>query len=481
MNPLRPAPWLAAWLLVSTTAAIAADIAVNPGTLTETLATCQGGETLLLAPGDYPALTIGKRFPKDVTIKSAVPRAARMLGGVSLAGASHVVLDDLTLTWPAGGEGESVFVRIQQSDHIQVLNCEIFDDPRKDTWRGMAVSVSESGAVRVKGGRFHHVNFGVSLYKSKEVEVDAVDIGPWSYEDGIRLHYCDGALIQNNHIHNDNRVGKPTAGHVDCIQFVYWSHNVTIRNNVLHCAMQGIGAFGSVRRGEAKVPLRNWRFEGNLIYDIYTPHFLTVCDAEGPVFVNNTLPQGCILLAQGTADAIVKNNIMRGESGGRSLKAEFVKEMDYNLWIGKPTGAPPGPNDKVVEDAGFVNAPVSFTTTRWGKTKECTRSTFMTSGQGFAVGDLVEILNPNGMARDGILRKVTKVADDRIEVDSPINEDPAEPVILIYTWAPGTTNTKEDYRLKPASPAVDSGTDVGREGVIGKPDRGAFEPNPARR
>ena len=478
MNGRRPVAWLAVGTILALGIDLsAAEITANPATLAETLAKCKGGETILLAAGDYPALAINKKFAADVTIKSAEALKARMVGGISFSAASHVVVEGMTLTWPQGGKAGDRFVDIKQSDHIQVRNCEIFDDPAKDTWQGMSVMVSESSDVLVKGGRFHHVNFGVCLYKSKQVTVDGVDIGPWSHEDGVRLQNCDGALIQNNHIHNDNRVGKPTTGHVDCIQFVYWSHNVTIKNNVLNCAMQGIGAFGSAKTGEPKVPLKNCRFEGNLIYDIYTPHFMTVCDAESPVFINNTLPQGRLVPGQGTTNAIVKNNIMF--NGGRSIKADYVKELDYNLWIGKPDGMPPGPNCKVVEDAGFVNAPVFFTTTYWGKTKECTRSKFMASGQGFAVGDLVEILNPNGMARDGVLRKVTKVAADYIEVDPPIDQAPAEPVILINKWAPGTTSAKLDYRLKPSSPAVDSGADVQRQGVIGKPDRGAFEYDPA--
>ena len=178
MNGRRPAAWLAVGAILALGVDLtAAEITANPATLAETLAKCQGGETILLAAGDYPALAINKKFPTDVTIKSAEALKARMVGGISFIAASHVVVEGIALTWPQGGKAGDQFVDIKQSDHVQVRNCEIFDDPNKDTWQGMSVMVSESNDVLVKGGRFHHVNFGVCLHKSKQVTVDGVERG----------------------------------------------------------------------------------------------------------------------------------------------------------------------------------------------------------------------------------------------------------------------------------------------------------------
>jgi hypothetical protein len=52
----------------------------------------------------------------------------------------------------------------------------------------------------------------------------------WSHEDGASDTHCEGPiLIEGCHITNSGKAGAK-GGHVDGIQSVYWSHNVTIRN-----------------------------------------------------------------------------------------------------------------------------------------------------------------------------------------------------------------------------------------------------------
>ena len=129
MSVRRAAAWLACGIILSLGVELtAAEVTADPATVVETLAKCQGGETILLAAGDYPALVINRKFPAYVTIKSSEPLKARMLGGIAFNAASHVVVEGVALTWPRDGKAGDKFVNIVQSDHIQVRDCEIFDE-----------------------------------------------------------------------------------------------------------------------------------------------------------------------------------------------------------------------------------------------------------------------------------------------------------------------------------------------------------------
>jgi len=237
---------------------------------------------------------------------------------------------------------------------------------------------------------------------------------------------------------------------------------------------------------------KNWRIEGNLIYDVYTPHICTICHTDTVVVVNNTFPTGVVNLFECTG-GVVKNNIF----AGGSIRQECVVDADYNLWISK--GTPAGEHDLVGVDPKFVNAPVFFAEVDWARRRECTKEKFFSSAlKGRVnVGDEVEAVNTSGESRTGQLRKIVAVEDGWFTFAPPLESDPAMG-LLIYLWPKGHTNTRPDYRLTKESPAVDSADgDAGRQrdmdghapfdvpdvpnrgaGKVPYLDRGAFEYTP---
>ena len=429
-------------------------------TIGKALATCNGGETILLADGQYPAVSIGAKYPQPVTIRAANRLRAVMVGGVVIAESENVRLAGLRFAWTPATRPKSnkdPFIGIERSKQIEIADCEIADDPNMDVYAGFSVPVSNSDQVTIRDCYIHHVYFGVSFYRSTNCTASGLTIGPWSHEDGIRVTECEGpTLIENCRISNAGNQGRRT-GHVDAIQVVYWSDNLTIRNCVIHNVSQAIGAFGSKDRRR-----KNWRVEGNLIYDVYTPHYCTVIDTDGIVVVNNTLPQGQVSLSSCTG-GVVKNNIF----DGGSLPAECIKEADHNLWIhssgdGGSRKQKFGPHDVAGLDPKFVNVPKFFgKCDYWGKgKKEQFTDRKLTVGGSIdgkiAVGDQVELLIADGRPRDGVLRKVVKVEGREFEVDKPTDVSMKGSMVLIYNWGPKPTSSKPDYHLRPDSPAIDS-------------------------
>jgi len=448
----------------------------NPGTVAKPLKTlakalelAKAGDTILLGTGDYPAVAIGKTYMKPLTLRAAKGARPVMTGGVAITNGGGVRLSGLVFTWPAGGrpaKAMTPFIEIADSKDVEIAECEFFDDPKLSEWVGWTCSVNGSEKVTVRDSKAHHFYFGFSAYRSRDVTFRNLDIGPWTHEDGIRATECEGpVLIEGCHITNTGMAGRK-GGHVDGIQVVHWTDNLTIRNCHIHGMGQGIGAFNSGKRRR-----KNWHIEGNLVYDVYAPHVCTVCDCDGVTVVNNTFPQNRPLLVRCTG-GVVKNNIIGSGSG---VTGEGVV-ADYNLYI--DARAKVGEHDLVGVDPKFVNVPLLTLKSDSRRLKEMTRSKFFfregLKGR-IAVGDIVEVMNTDGSARDARPRKVTTVEDDWLVVDTPIANDPDWAGVVVFKWAAGQKSLVPDYHLKAGSPAIDSADGSVKRGR----DRDGHEPTDA--
>jgi pectate lyase len=439
----------------------------NPGTadkplktLAKALELAKAGDTIVLRTGDYPAVEISKTYEKPLTIRAAKGARPVMTGGLAIRNGGGLRISGLTFTWPAGGRPDmpfTGFIAIGDSKDIEIAECEIFDDPKLSNWSGGACYITRSEHVTVRDSKAHHFYFGISVTESKHVILRNLEIGPWTHEDGIRVTACEGPiLIEGCHISNAGVGGRKRSGHLDGIQGVYWSENVTIRNCHIHDIGQGIGAF-LIHKG--KKPRRNWRIEGNLIYDISAPHACSIYDCDGVTLINNTFPQDQPLLHKNTTGIVAKNNIFRyGTKDAKKLMgAGAAVEYDYNLWIG---GTKVGEHDLAGVDPKFVNAPLFELKSDHQRLKEMTRSKLCfhirTSLKGkIAVGDTVEVMNTDGSGRDAKPRKVTAVGDNWLEFDPPLATDPGWGA-MVFKWPAGHKNLVPDYRLRADSPAIDS-------------------------
>jgi hypothetical protein len=434
-------------------------------TLVNALDVAKPGDTILLATGDYPAVSITATYDKPVTIAAAKDAKPRMIGGVSITRAGGIRLVGLTFTWTAATrptKAMTPFLLISGSKDVQVSGCEIFDDPKLSAWVGWACNIESSQKVLIQDTKGHHFYFGFSAYQSKDVTFRNMDVGPWSHEDGFRVTECEGpVLVEGCHVSNTGPAGVKT-GHADGLQVVAWAENLTIRNCHFHGIGQGIGAFGEGKNHRSK----NWRIEGNLIYDTYAPHVCSVYSCDGVVIVNNTFPQNQPIL-QNCTGGVVRNNIC---GIGDGAKKEGV-DADYNLWVNGRTKG--GEHDLVGVDPKFVNAPQRVLKGDSPKNAaETTKSRLSVRGGGLAVGDTVEVLNTDGSARDAVRRKVTKVEGNWIEIDPPLANLPEWAGVIIYKWPNDAKSLVPDYHLRPDSPAIDSADGSVKRGA----DRDRHEP-----
>ena len=241
------------------------------------LKTAQGGDTVLLANGNYGDIELKNDYSSTVTIKAATPGGATF-GNLALVGATNITLDGLEFTTGLGAKDFSSGIGIVNSEINGVLYFRNVDNLKIDN-------------VEVSGGQFGVLfnsvqNFSITnsyIHDSKE---DLMRITADSYN----------GVIENNVI--ANTTGGPPL-HPDIIQFFGMNgktpHDITIRGNLLYddsnpgeTNAQGIFISDPRSTGGYK----NILIEDNMIR-VNSPNTIYIDGGQENVMVrNNTLMPG---------------------------------------------------------------------------------------------------------------------------------------------------------------------------------------------
>lgn len=248
--------------------------------LTNALQQATGGETILLAPGDYGTLELeGVSFAEAVTITSADPQDRAVFSGqIVLDGVDNLTFEGLDVV---GAEvlGFAIErVLVENSTGIRLADMAVEGaiptegaDPNDPATTGnsvmvgipaeRAITVRNSADVEIDQTEITNVWKGVSIFASSDVSVTRSEFHDIR-SDGINLAGSKNVVVENNYLHDfqpwygpDHSVGD----HPDFIQYFGGKsglglENIAIRNNVL---MQGEGGwtqgiFGHVGQGAEK-------------------------------------------------------------------------------------------------------------------------------------------------------------------------------------------------------------------------------------
>ena len=288
------------------------------------LAGARGGETILLAGGNYGALSLGAKsgfpiiFPSTVTIASADPDDPAVFSRMALSRAGNLTLDGLVFDYTFN-PADTVKVRpfeVSGTD-ITIRNAVFSGDVAQgvsDTadgfgW-GMGLSVRGATRFTLENSEISGFHRGVVVADSKDVHVIGNDVHSLR-SDGMNFANVQGVLIERNHLH-DFTASDGAGDHRDMIQF--WTNgtrspstDIVIRDNVLD-----IGAGGwtqsifmrneEVDTGRAGTEMfyRNVLIEGNTIYNSHL-HGIHLGASAGVVvrdnavlFANAAMPPGAM-------------------------------------------------------------------------------------------------------------------------------------------------------------------------------------------
>lgn len=277
------------------------------------LAKATGGETILLAGGDYGKLALGTKsgfditFPSNVTIKSADTGNPAVFSGMDVRGAANLTLDGLTFdyTFAATDKIYSRPFSVSGSDNITIRNSTFDGDTAKgvsavDDGYGFAIGLSVRGStgVRLENNEIFNFHRGMTITESQNLTITGNDVHSIR-SDGMDFAQVKNVVIAENNIH-DFRGSPNSTDHRDMIQF--WtngttspSENITIRGNHLDI---GNGSYtqsifmrnDQVDQGLAGAEMfyRNVTIEENVIVNGHL-HGITVGETAGLTIRNNSV------------------------------------------------------------------------------------------------------------------------------------------------------------------------------------------------
>jgi hypothetical protein len=279
----------------------------NQTQLLSALKTATGGDTILLANGDYGDVTLKNQFSTTVTLKAEHDDGATF-SSLTLTAAKNITVDGLHF--------EDGFTARNGSSNITVQNC---DSDNLLYFRDVSnLTVNNSTAT---GG-----TFGILLNSVQNFKVTNNTFGKVT-EDVMRITGNSyGGLIENNTI-GDTIAQKPT--HPDLIQMFsvdgVTPHDITIRGNLLYddpvtgdsnTAAQGIFMANAGIGG-----YKNILIEDNLIYTRSANTIFVGGGQENVVIKNNTL-----MSSTGDGGGIIRLSSVKGfDNSGTSVTGNIAK------------------------------------------------------------------------------------------------------------------------------------------------------------
>ena len=287
----------------------------TPASFAEAFSDARGGDTIVLASGDYGTFK-GGRKSSTVTIRSAPGARVRM--ELQLHGASHLRLQGLTI---AGADisGDTHDVTVARSrftgsadvDATEMAGADILFD--RDVFSGINVcSTCHEGRLTVHARREGNRPVGVTVRNSLfngGGNSDGIQVGGY----GVRI------------LHNEfTGIHQIDDTHTDAIQLYGQSHTV-VRGNYIHDAASGIMAPDGTNHEI---------IENNVIRTDGSPRSITMGSDVGSIVRCNTLPTGscwyhqrCGTLFVGSGnsgapsrDTIVEDNLLGGLSIGEGSR-----------------------------------------------------------------------------------------------------------------------------------------------------------------
>ena len=270
----------------------------NATELTSAIASAAGGDRIVLADGNYGAVSIFNRtYASTLTIEAANPGSGAHLDGLFVANAKNISFVGLDVG-RALNAGEPTYTQlswIKTSSDIK-LNGMAFHgsqdgNPSND---GVGLTVTSASGLNISNSRFEDLYRGLVLQNSTNTTIKDNSV-TLIRSDGIISIANDGLSIEGNHIGDFRQV---LGDHSDAIQF--WTTgqtkgqtNITIKDNVIfQTYFSGIdqtGTQGIFMSDPLSYGYKNVLIQNNVLYsnDAYNGIYLN--GVTGAQVLDNTV------------------------------------------------------------------------------------------------------------------------------------------------------------------------------------------------
>ncbi|WP_298854423.1 right-handed parallel beta-helix repeat-containing protein [uncultured Ruegeria sp.] len=268
------------------------------------LQNARGGETYLLAPGNYGTLKLGKAFPSAVVIRSADPRKPACFNRMEIKETSNLHLDGIYFDYIfKRGEPEHIaYFAIQNSSKVKISNSVFGGDQAEGTetladgdGTGLGLLILYTTDVDIENTEFKNWWKGIMAINSSEVSITDSHVHSIR-SDGLVFDNVDDIWVERNYFHDfGSKAGS--QDHRDMIQIQRanksGSMNITIRGNIFDMGVGGftqtIWAGGDGQDlGDRQMRHRNVLIENNIIYNGHI-HGISIHGSDNISVRKNTL------------------------------------------------------------------------------------------------------------------------------------------------------------------------------------------------
>jgi hypothetical protein len=359
----------------------------TPRTLKRTLRQVDPGDTVLLAPGEYGALSLQGAYgsaAQRVTLRSEDVQNPARFSALKLEEAQGLILDGLVFEYRFKRRHNPSKRRVNEinnTQHVTVMNSLFDGDNAKATnttadgyGASFGLSLRWAENIDLENNIFRTFFRGLVISQSRQLTLRNNEIYDMR-SDGVDFAEVTDVLVEQNHFHSFRR-DPQSRDHADMIQF--WtagtnspSRNITIRNNVLN-AKHGDWTQSIFMRNELvdrkqagpEMLYQNISITGNVIINAHL-HGITLGESKGVEISHNTLVRNrfaqltndnlklhtpSIRLAEASYNVRISNNIVGTISG-------YEEQQDWrvlrNLIIQEQDSKSPGYYDDVFVSARY--------------------------------------------------------------------------------------------------------------------------------
>ena len=313
-------------------AAVAATLSANPASVATVLLRAKPGDTVVLAPGEYPAARFhGKSFEPRISIEAGAAIITRWKfdgwAGLTIKGGTW--RNGCEATLPCFSKALS-FVRGHKIT-LQGLKLqgprEAFPDRQDIVPTAYGVEFVDSTEFVITNSQFAGFRTGLLIGQSSDFKVIGNTFTRMS-SDGMNAAMSRRGLIEGNTCTDFKILDRE---HPDCVQI--WSRpkapptsDLIIRRNTSRGAMQGFSGFNHTRKGVNDGGFDRITIEDNDVESTYV-HGVSLTEAR---------------------DSVVKNNRIKSLPGSRWIANVILRDSPFSVRCGNvvgPFGAKPGFKD----------------------------------------------------------------------------------------------------------------------------------------
>lgn len=268
------------------------DLNATPATLAKTLQGAAPGDTVRLAPGDYPKVRC-KATPGIILTSADPAHRARFTGGLTLDQWADVRFQEIIFDITEAPTNFASAVRIYGGRALSFADCDFVGalKPNGERW-GIGVNPSDVSGLVITRCRTNDLWKAFTFRDCQDVSVvdnDMTDIG----SDGVNLGQCDRVLIARNGLIGFNPFG---GDHPDGVQIMTTAAlgactDIEIVDNLIYCEpdKRTQGIFCRSENPDPAVRHRGLKIAGNVLVNAGW-HGIGISSADDYEIVDNYLP-----------------------------------------------------------------------------------------------------------------------------------------------------------------------------------------------